>query len=143
MPAIVCFHQLAADLPNGVHNFGAHQLKIALTNVAPSQSADAVLGDITEITAENGYSAGGAVVTVTSSSQSGGTYRLIVVDPLILASGGSFGPARYTVLYNNTPSSPNKPLIGYWDKGDSVAVTNGNSWIIDASSVLGILTFSV
>lgn len=130
------FNCFVGDLAAKVHNLGSDTLKIMLTNTAPS-AANAVKADITEITAGNGYSAGGAALTVTSSAQSGGAYKLIANDLTFTASGGSFGPARYAVLYNSTPAGG--PLIAWWDKGSSVTPTDPDQFVVDLDQVNGIL----
>src|SRR2546428_6447806 len=104
------FNAFVADVANKVHNLGADTLKVMLTNTAPL-ATNAVKADITEIAAQNGYTAGGTATTVSSSAQSGGTYKLVVTDVVFTASGGSFGPFRYVVLYNSTPAAG--PLIGW------------------------------
>jgi hypothetical protein len=135
------FNQFVEDLAKKVHNLNSDALKVALTNSAPAAS-NAVFADITEITAQNGYAAGGAAATFTSGAQSSGTYKLVLADTTITASGGSFGPFRYVVLYNSTPSSPLKPLIGYYDYGASITITSGNSFTVDFDGALGVLTLA-
>jgi len=110
-----------------------------LTNSAPSTSLDAVLADLTEIAAGNGYTAGGVALTITSSGQTSGTYILVVTDPDFTASGGSIGPFQYAVLYNDTPTAPADPLIGWWDYGTAGTITDGNKFTVDTSAVNGIL----
>lgn len=109
-----------------------------LTNTAPV-AANTVFADLTEITAQNGYSAGGTAATVSSSSQTSGTYKLVLADVVFTASGGSFGPFRYAVLYNDTPTSPADPLIGFWDYGSSISVNNGESFTVDFDATTGVL----
>lgn len=136
------FNQFIADLHNGAHNLGTHSLKIMLTNTAPVAS-NAVKADIAEIAAGNGYTAGGVAFTVTSSSQTGGAYKLIGNDPVITATGpstGAIGPFRYAVLYNDTQTSPAKPLIGWLDYGSSISLGAGESFTFDSSQVNGILS---
>ena len=60
------FNSLPEALAEKVHNFSSDTLKIALTNTAPS-AANTQLTDLTEITAGNGYTAGGFAITVSSS----------------------------------------------------------------------------
>lgn len=117
------FNQFFADLANGVHNLGADTLKVMLTNSAPL-ATNTVKANLTEISAGNGYSAGGATVTINSSTQTGGNYTLDGDDVVITAAGGSIGPFRYAVLYNDTPTSPADPLIGWWDYGSSITVAS-------------------
>ena len=105
----------------GKHDFGTDTFKIALTNTAPNAATHTQLSDITEITPQHGYPSGGTAVTVTSSSQTGGTYSWVVTsDVVFTGDGGSFGPCRYAVLYND--DATNDELVGWWDYGSSVTV---------------------
>ena len=130
------FNAFVADVGNKVHNLGADTLKIMLSNTAPA-AANAIKTDITEIAAGNGYAAGGTAVTVTSSAQSGGTYKLVGNNVTFTAAGGSIAQFRYAVLYNSTAASGN--LIGFWDYGTEVNVTNGNSFQVQLDATNGIL----
>lgn len=132
------FNQFVEDVAEKVHNLGSDSLKILLTNTAPV-ATNAVKGDLTEISAGNGYSAGGAAVTITASSQTSGTYKLVGSDVVFTASGGAIATFRYAVLYNDTPTSPADPLIGWWDYGAAVNITDGNSFTVDLSAANGIL----
>lgn len=132
------FRQFVEDRANGVHNLGSHTLKLLLTNTAPVNT-NAVKADLTEITPGNGYSAGGPTVPITSSAQTAGTYKLVGTDVVITASGGSIGPFRYVVLYNDTPTSPADPVIGWWDNGSSVTLADGESFTTDFDATNGIL----
>jgi hypothetical protein len=146
------FNSFVEDLAEKVHNLGSDTLKILLTNTAP-QAADThydstagppgTLGPASsaaEIAAQNGYSAGGGTVTVTASSQTSGTYKLVGSDLVFTASGGTFGPARYAVLYNATAGSAGaRPLIGWWDRGASVTPAAGETLTVDLDATNGIL----
>ena len=133
------FDQFVEDLAKKVHNLNSDTLKVMLTNTAPS-AANTVLANITEITPGNGYSAGGSAATFVSGAQSSGTYKLVLNDVTFTASGGSIGPFRYVVLYNDTPTSPADPLIAWWDYGTSITLTNGNSFTVDLDQVGGVFT---
>lgn len=109
-----------------------------LTNTAPI-AANAVKADITEIAAGNGYVAGGPTITITSSTQAGGTYKLVGNDSVITASG-AVGPFRYAVLYNSTPVAG--PLIGWWDYGAAISFANLETFMLDLDQVNGILTLA-
>jgi len=130
------FNAFVADVANKVHNLGSDTLKVMLTNTAPT-AANAIKTDITEITAGNGYSAGGGAATLVSSAQSLGTYTLKLNNVTFTASGGSIGPFRYCVLYNSTPAHGN--LIGYYDYGTNLTVTSGNSFQVQFDAVNGVL----
>ncbi len=138
MASFVKFETFVGDLGDKVHDLDADTLRVYLTNATPSASADSVKADLAEITAQNGYSAGGADVSA-AWSESGGTGTLTATDVTFTASGGSFGPLRYAVLYNDTPTSPADPLIAYWDYGSSITVSDGESLEVDfGASVLTI-----
>lgn len=130
------FNQTIADAWNGVHDLSSDAIKIYLTNATPDAAADSVKADLAEISAGNGYSAGGVTVTVTSSTQTGGTYSLAVsTTPIdITASGGSIGPFRYAVAYNDTTASDN--LISWYDYGSSITVADGETFRITPPSNL-------
>jgi len=131
------FQVFVENLAEKVHNLGADAIKIYLSNAAPSASGDSVKADMAEITAQNGYPSGGTAITITSSAQSGGTYSLVGNDVVFTASGGSFGPFQYAVLYNDTPTSPADPLIGWWDYGSAISVNDGETFTVDfGSSIL-------
>ena len=131
------FNAFVADVANKVHNLGSDNLKILLTNTAPT-SANAVKADVTEISAGNGYSAGGNSAALTSSTQSAGLYKLVLGNPATwTASGGSIGPFRYAVLYNSTAASGN--LIGYWDYGSAVTLASGETFTVSLDATNGVL----
>lgn len=122
------FNSFVEALSEKVHNLGSDTLKLALTNTAPSAS-NTVFANITEISAGNGYSAGGETVTITSSSQTGGLYSLVGNDVVFTASGGSIGPFRYVVFYNDTAT--NDELISFYDNGSSVTLNDGETFTVD------------
>jgi hypothetical protein len=133
MAAFVKFNVFVQDVGNKVHNLGSDTLKICLTNSAPV-ATNALLSDITDLSTANGYTAGGTTVASTAYSQSSGTAKLTGNAVTFTASGGSVGPFRYAVLYNSTPTSPLKPLIGSWDYGSSVTLADGESFKAAADS---------
>lgn len=133
------FQPFVEDLAEKVHNLGSDTLKIALTNTAPN-ATDGTLSQITQIANGNGYTTGGAQAVQSSSAQSAGTYKLVAADVTWTASGGSFGPFRYAVLYNDTAASDQ--LIGYWDYGTNLTITSGNSFTVDLDPTTGVLTLA-
>jgi hypothetical protein len=139
MAAFNKFNPFVEAVAEKVHNLGSDTLKVALTNTAPA-ATDATLSQITQISGTNGYTTGGATATTSSSSQTSGTYKLVLADTSWTASGGSIGPFRYAVLYNDTAT--NDELIGYWDYGTNITLTNGNTFTIDFDPTSGVLTIT-
>jgi hypothetical protein len=140
MAAFNRFYSFVEALAEKKHDLGADTLKVLLTNTAPV-AANSVKADLTEITAGNGYTAGGATASITSSAQTSGTYKLVLGDPATwTATGGSIGPFRYAALYNDTAT--NDELIGWWDYGSSVTLATGESFAVDFDPTTGVLTLA-
>jgi hypothetical protein len=133
------FQSFVEKLAEKVHNLGSDVIKVMLTNTAPSASASNVKADITEITAGNGYTAGGTAATITSSAQTAGVYKLVLGDVVFTATG-TVGPFRYVVLYNDTAT--NKDLIGFYDYGSSISLSNGETFTVDFDPSAGVLTIT-
>lgn len=130
MVAAVKFDIFTQNVGRGVMNLNADGLKIALSNTAPNGSTNQVLADITQIGAGNGYSSGGTAVGGTAYSQSAGTASLTGSNVVFTASGGTIGPFRYAVLYDDTPTSPADPLIQYWDYGSAVTLNDTETFTV-------------
>jgi hypothetical protein len=131
------FNQFVEDVAEKVHNLGSDQLVIALSNTVPV-ATNAVLADITQISYTNLSSRN---ITTTSSAQTSGTYKLTLTD-LVLTASGAVGPFRYVVLYNDTPTSPADPLIGWYDYGSSISLANGETFTVDFDGTNGVLTLA-
>lgn len=130
------FNAFTEDVAEKKHNLGSDQIKVALTNTAPV-AGNSVLADLTEITYTN---LSARDVTTASSGQTGGEYKLTLTDLTLTASGGSVGPFRYVVLYNDTASGD--PLIGFYDRGASITLLDGESILIDFDDADGVLTIT-
>ena len=130
------FNATVEDLAHKKHNLSTDQLKIALTNSAPS-AGNSVLADITEITYTNCSSRD---ITTSASAQTSGTYKLTLTDLTLTASGGSVGPFRYIVVYNDT--AVGDPLIAWFDYGSSITLANGESLDIDFDNAQGLFQLS-
>jgi hypothetical protein len=133
MAAFNKFNCFVGDVGLKKHDLNADTLRIYLTNAAPSAS-NTVFGTPAEITAGNGYTAGGADIQNTYS-QTSGTGTLTGVDVVWTASGGTIGPFRYVVLYND--DSATNALIGWWDYGSSITLNDTETFTTDfGASVL-------
>ena len=144
------FNSFVEDLAEKVHNLGSDTLKVFLSDelpVATDTAYDGVTGSTgpAEITAKNGYTAGGNTATVTSSAQTAGTYKLVLGDPAVWTAdtstdGTGIGPFRYAILYNDT--STGDRLIGWWDYGASITLADTESFAVDFDAVNGVLTLA-
>lgn len=134
---LTLFHAFKEKVMEGVMNLQGDTLKVALTNTAPVASTGATLADITEISYTN---CSARTLTVSSSAQSAGTYKLVLDDLVLTASGGDVGPFRYAVIYDDTPAGD--PLIGYLDYGSALTIQSGESLTLDMSPTNGILQVS-
>lgn len=133
------FNSFPENVAEKVYNLGADTLKVMLTNTAPV-ATNTVKANLTEISAGNGYTAGGAAATISSSAQTGGVYKLVLADVVFTASGGSIGPFRYVVLYDDTAT--NDELIAWWDYGSAVTLAAGESFTVDFDATNGVLTIT-
>lgn len=147
MAAFNKFNCFVEDVAEKKHDLGADTLKVFLTNTAPNASTHTAYDGTTgttgpaEITAGNGYTAGGNSCATSSSAQSAGTYKLVRADPATwTAAGGSIGPFRYAVMYNDT--SVGKQLIGWWDYGSSITLAAGETFTADLDATNGVLTLA-
>jgi hypothetical protein len=118
----------------GVHDWDGSVFKILLTNTAPV-ATNSVKADLTEISAGNGYTAGGTATTITTS-RSSGTFKAAGSDVVFTASGGTIGPLRYAVLYDDTSASDS--LVAWWDYGSSITLNSGETFTVDFDATNGI-----
>lgn len=132
MATYVKFNSFVEALAEKTHNLGSDQLKVALTNSAPSAS-NTILANITEISYTNLSTRN---ITTTSSSQTSGTYKLVLQD-LTLTATGSAGPFQYVVIYNDTAT--NDELIAYFDYGSAVTLVSGDSFALNFDDTNGLL----
>lgn len=138
MATFNAFHQTVEDLMHGVHDLESDTLTIALCATANAPVAgNSVLGDLTEISYTNCSS---RVITTSSSGQTSGTYKLILTDLVLTATGGAIAAFQYIVVYNDTPSSPADPLICWYDYGSSLTLNDGESLTIDFDGANGLFT---
>lgn len=137
------FYCFVQDVANALHDMKTgttHVYKVYLTNTAPV-ATNTVYNTPADLLAGNGYTAGGNSVGTVTGAQTTGTFKFAGgTDPSWTASGGSIGPFQYAVLYNSTSST--KPLIGWWDYGTAITLTNGNTFTIDLDQTNGILTIT-
>lgn len=129
------FNSFVEAVAEKSHNLGSDTLTIALTAAANAPVAgNTVLANLTQISYTNCSS---RAITTSASSQTGGTYKLVVNDATLTASGGTVGPFRYIVIYNDTAT--NDELIGWYDYGSEITLADGESLTIDFDGTNGLL----
>jgi len=128
-------HVFVEDLAHKVHNLGSDTLQVALTNAAnpPVAATDGQLTDLTQIAYTNLSS---QVITTTSSAHTSGTYKLVLQD-LVLTASGAVAAFQYVTLFNQ--DAANDELIGYYDYGSEVTLASGETFTIDFDPTNGVL----
>lgn len=126
------FNSFVEALAEKVHNLGSDTLKVALTNSAPV-ATNTVLANITEVSYTNLSS---RTLTISASSQTSGTYKLVISD-LVLTATGAVGPFRYVVIYNDTAT--NDELIAWYDIGSAVTMANTDTVTLDFDGTNGFI----
>jgi hypothetical protein len=117
-----------------VANCGSDTFVIALTPTASAPVAtNSVLADLTQISYTN---LSARTLTTSSSTQTTGTYSLVIADLTLTASGGAVAAFRYVVTYDDTPSSPADPLVCWHDYGSSVTLNDTETFTCDLGSSL-------
>jgi hypothetical protein len=140
MSAFVKFSTFSEALAEAGHNLGSDTLKVALSNTAPTAATDTVFDAVTKHpppTEDHGYTAAGHTITVSASSQTAGTYKLVCTDVVITATAGGIGPFRYAVIYNDT--SATDLLVCYFDYGSSITLAAGETLTVDFDGTNGLL----
>jgi hypothetical protein len=132
------FNSFVEAMAEKVHNLGSDTLTVALCASANAPVAtNTQLSNLTQISYTNLST---RVITTSSSAQSSGTYKLLLTDLILTASGGSVATFRYVVIYNATAT--NGELICWFDHGSDVTLANGETYTIDFDGTNGLFTLS-
>ena len=116
-------------------NLATDQFTVFLTNSAPV-ATNSVLADITEISYTNLSS---RAMTTTSSSQTTGTYKLILA-PITLTASGAVATFRYFGIYDDTVSGD--PLVCWCDYGTGITLSSGQTFIITPDQSNGLFSIT-
>lgn len=137
------FNKVNDFVQNAVHDMdlASDSFVVALSNTAPASETpnpatdgNGVLANVTEVAYTNLSS---RALTTTSSSQTSGTYKLVLADLTLTSTGGSTGPFRYVYVYDDTVAGD--PLVGYYDYGSSLTLQDGDSLTLDFSAANGVI----
>jgi hypothetical protein len=132
-------NQFTEDLAHGVHDLATDQLVVALvTHANIPVVTNTVLANLTEIAYTNLSTRN---ITTSTSTETSGTYQL-TLDDLVLTASGAVATFRHVVIYNDTPTSPADPLLGWYDYGSDVTLANGETFTINFDDVNGFLQIS-
>lgn len=138
MAVLVKFNSFVEAMAEKAHNLGADTLTIALCNAANAPVAgNTQLSNLTQIAYTN---FGARTVTVSASSQTGGTFKLIITDKVLSVSGGAGAPFRYVVVYNDTAT--NDELCWYYDYGSDLTIPDGGSLTVDFDGTNGAISLT-
>lgn len=141
MAAFNKFNAFVLDVASAKHQMqtGTAQVyKVYLTNTPPV-ATNTVYNTPADLSTANGYTAGGTTIGTITGAQASGTFSFSGgTNPAWTASGGSIAAFQYAVLYNST--SGTLPLIGWWDYGAAVTLTNGNTFTVALPSPILTIT---
>lgn len=114
-------------------NAGSDAWKIALASTVNAADTTFTPGT-TDLATAGGYTAGGNAATVSSATQTGGTYKLVLNSPSVWTATGAGFTFRYAILWDSTTSTP----VAYWDYGSSQAVAAGETVTVTLDATNGV-----
>jgi hypothetical protein len=125
--------KFTSDLSLKVHHLAADQMAVALSNTAVDNT-DELLSDVVQIAYTNLSS---RQLGADPGSSAGGTYTMKRQNITMTSTGGTTGPFRWVVIYND--AAPQKNLVGYYDWGSALTLENGDSLTIQFDATSGLL----
>jgi hypothetical protein len=132
------FNGAIEDIFEKVHDMDSDQWQIALTTQAnaPTASTATTLSSITQIAYTN---LSAQTITTTSGAQTSGTYKLVLAD-LVLTASGAVATFREVVLFNQTAASDQ--MIAWWEHTADVTLASTDTFTIDFDATNGVLQAS-
>lgn len=125
------FNSFVEALAEKKHDLSSDVITVALCNALNAPAAtNSVLADLTTVSTAN---LDDVTPTVSSSSQTSGTYKLVLAD-LTMTASGAVGPFRYIVLYNDTAA--NDELICWYDYASEITLASGDTFKLDFGTEL-------
>lgn len=133
------FQDYVEQVNRAVHAWHSHTFKAPLTNTAPTAGQTTWnTTDHPAPAAANGYTAGGATLDSVTLSETSGTAKTTIADEVYTAAGGSIGPFRYVVIYNDTATSPADAAVCWYDYGSSITLLDTETFTIDFDATNGL-----
>lgn len=128
-------NQFVEDAFFAVHDLETDQLEIALCAAASAPvAANSVLADLTQISYTN---LSARTLTTSSAGQTSGTFKIVVADKTLTASG-AVATFRYVEVFNQTPTTPADPLIAWYDHGSDVTLAASETFNVDFDDSNGL-----
>lgn len=118
-------------------NAGSDAWKVALAATVNVANTTFTPGT-TDLATAGGYTAGGNTTTISSATQSAGTYKLVLTSPATWTATGAGFTFRYAILWDSTTSTP----VAYWDYGSSQAVAAGETVTVTLDATNGVFQAS-
>jgi len=138
----IMYNSARKYIGDGTIDLDSHTFKCMLTSNSYTPSAShTVKADVTnEVANGNGYTAGGATLSSVTFNYSGTTATWDAADISWTASGGSIGPIRIAVIYDDTAANDELVCYCILDTAD-ITVSNSSVFTIQLNAS-GILTLS-
>jgi hypothetical protein len=114
-------------------NAGTDAWKVALAATVNIADTTFTPGT-TDLATANGYTAGGNAATVSTATQTTGTYKLVLNSPAVWTATGAGFTFRYAILWDSTTSTP----VAYWDYGSSQVVAVGETVTVTLDPTNGV-----
>jgi hypothetical protein len=122
------------NLSNAGYNLGSDQLRVVLTDTAPTATVTSFAG---EIAYTNFSGANPTYLTTTSNTQTSGVQKLIMAN-LTMTSIGTIPQWRYIGIYDQTTSK----VIAWFDYGSEVNMLNTDTITFNFDATNGLLQIS-
>jgi len=114
-------------------NAGTDSWKIALALTVNVADTTFTAGT-TDLATAGGYTAGGNAASITSATQTAGTYKLVLASPSLWTGTGAGFTFRYAILWDATTNTP----VAYWDYGSNVTVASGDTVTVTLDATNGV-----
>ena len=136
MAAYVKYEPFAENLAEKVFNLGSDALTVALTNDA---SITATRGQLSQLTPISYTGLSTRALTTTSSAQTSGTYKLVIAD-LVLTASGTIPTFQSVHIYDDTATN-DELVCGFVDTVARTLVS-GDTYTLDFDGSAGLLQWA-
>ena len=133
--ALSKINSFSENLAEGIINL-AGTPAVMLTNTAHTATWDE-LADLTPCVGIGNLSS--TAIVVTTSAQTTGTYKLVLTD-LTLTASGTVGPFQYVYVYDS--ESVGSKLCWYYDYGSAITMAATDTFKIDFDPTSGAITIA-